>query len=153
MMAGMSSGFNDELNSFCQEYIAPLPLPENKKRYQVNNIDDMSDLSIRFFGVGTERSAKTLERSIGLSPMVKVEGKMRIKVPKHNFPQGAWKRSKTPCVSKGIVRGFHRAAIGEALFTDTFEVDDSCFRYGQAYVNYRSKYGDIIPLKSRTQVG
>ena len=51
IMAGVSSGFNEELNSFCQEYIAPLPFPENKKRYQVNNIDDMSDLSIRFFGV------------------------------------------------------------------------------------------------------
>ena len=152
-MAGITDGFSDELTSFCQEYIAPLPLPENKKRYQVHNIDDMSDLSIRFFGVGTERLAKTLERSIGLSPMVKVEGKMRNIVPKHNFPKGAWKRGKTPRVSKGIVRDLYRAGIGEALFTDTFEVDDSCFRYGQAYVDYRSKYGEIIPLRTRTQVG
>jgi hypothetical protein len=153
MLSGISAGFGDELISFCQEYIAPLPIPENKKRYQVDNIEDMSDLSIRFFGIGTERLAKTLERSIGLSLMVKVDGKMRNKVPTHNFPQGAWKRSKTPRVSKGIVRDLHRAAIGEVLFTDTFEVDDSCFRYGQAYVDYRSKYGEIIPLKSRSQVG
>ncbi len=42
--------------------------------------------------------------------------------------------------------------MGEVVFTDTFEVEDSSFRYGQAYVDYRSKYGEIIPLKSRKQV-
>ncbi len=47
----------------------------------------------------------------------------------------------------------HYASIGEAVFMDTFEVDDSSYRYGQAFVDYRSNYGDIIPLKSRSQVG
>jgi hypothetical protein len=153
VLASMSDGFGEELKTFCQEYITPLPLPQNRKVYQVNDIEDMSDLSIRFFGIGTERLSKTLERSIGLSPMIKDKGKMRHRVPPHNFPQGAWKRGKTPRVSKGIVHDLHRASIGEVVFTDTFEVEDSGFRYGQAYVEYRSKYGEIIPLKSRSQVG
>jgi hypothetical protein len=149
----MTDGFWEELSKFCDQYIAPLSIPAAKRSYQVDKIEDMSDLSIRFFGIGTERLERTLERSIGLSPMVKVDGKMRHKVPIHNFPQGSWKQGKTPRVSKGIVHGLHRAAIGEVVFTDTFEVEDSSFRYGQAYVDYRSKYGEIIPLKSRKQVG
>ncbi len=32
-------------------------------------------------------------------------------------------------------------------------MEDSSYRYGQAYVDYRSKYGEIIPLKSRKLVG
>ena len=153
MLTGMVDGFGDELAEFCNDYIAPLSIPAAKKTYQVNNIDDMSDLSIRFFGIGSERLERTLERSIGLTPMVKVKGKMRNKVPIHNFPQGMWKQGKTPRVAKGIVHGLHRAAIGEAVFTDTFEVEDSGYRYGQAYVDYRSKYGEVIPMKSRKQVG
>ena len=152
-LSGMTDGFGEELTKFCDQYIAPMSIPPAKKSYQISNIEDMGDLSIRFFGIGTERLERTIERSIGLSPMVRVKGKMRHKVPTHNFPQGSWKRGKTPRVSKGIVYGLHRAGIGEAVFTDTFEVEDSGFRYGQAFVDYRSKYGEIIPLKSRKQVG
>jgi hypothetical protein len=150
---GMVNGFGEELLNFCDNYIAPLSIPTARRTYQIDNIDDVSDLSIRFLGIGTERLERTLERSIGLSPMIKKDGKMRHKVPTHNFPQGAWKQGKTPRVAKGIVHGLHRAAIGEVVFTDTFEVDDTGFRYGQAYVDYRSKYGDVIPLRSRKQVG
>jgi hypothetical protein len=70
-------GFKDELRDFCSHYIAPISIPPARKSYQVDNIDDIADLSIRFLGVGTERLKKTVERSIGLSPMVKVDGKMR----------------------------------------------------------------------------
>ncbi len=152
-LTGMTDGFGDELSEFCNNYIAPLSIPTAKKTYQIDNINDMSDLSIRFFGIGSERLEQTLKRSIGLTPMVKVKGKMRNKVPVHNFPQGTWRRGKTPRVSKGIVHELHRAAIGEVVFTDTFEVEDSGFRYGQAYVDYRSKYGEIIPMRSRKKVG
>jgi hypothetical protein len=134
----MIDGFGEELSNFCEDYIAPLSIPTAKRTYQIDKIEDMSDLSIRFFGIGTERLERTLERSIWLSPMVKEDGKMRHKVPTHNFPQGAWKQGKTPRVSKGIVHGLHRAAIGEVVFTDTFKVDDSGFRYGQTYVQSRS---------------
>jgi hypothetical protein len=118
VLTGMADGFGDELAEFCNDYIAPLSIPAAKKTYQVNNIDDMSDLSIRFFGIGSERLERTLERSIGLTPMVKVKGKMRNKVPVNNFPSGRWRQGKTPRVSKGIVHGLHRAAIGEVVFTN-----------------------------------
>ncbi len=91
--------------------------------------------------------------TIGLTPMVKDGKKMRHRVPSHNFRQGRWKNGKVPRVSKGIIHGLHRASIGEVLFMDTFEVDDSSFRYAQVFVDYRSKFGEVIPMKSRTQVG
>ncbi len=39
------------------------------------------------------------------------------------------------------------------MFTDTFETGDHNFHYGQAFVDYRSRWGDVISLKSRKQVG
>jgi hypothetical protein len=74
-------------------------------------------------------------------------------VPPLNFPQGKWKTGKTPKVSKGKVRYLHRASIAEVCFTDTFEVRDITYRYGQVFVDYRSRYGDVIPLRSRKKVG
>ncbi len=56
-------------------------------------------------------------------------------------------------MSKHKVKFLHQAAIAEVCFTDTFEVDDKVHRYGQAFVCYRTRYGDIIPIKSRTKVG
>jgi len=32
-------------------------------------------------------------------------------------------------------------------------VDDPGYRYGQAFVCYRTRYGDVIPIRSRTKVG
>ncbi len=64
-----------------------------------------------------------------------------------------WAYGKTPRVSKDKVKFLHRASIAEVCFTDTFETDYSKFRYGQAVVDYRSRYGDIIPIKSRKKVG
>ncbi len=150
-------GFADELTDFCNTYVAPLSIPPSRRTYQTDQIDDLADLSIRFFGIGNERLKQTVERSIGLSPMIKQDGKLRhvkpIPVPSHSFPQGRWKTGKTPKVSKNIVHNLHQASIGEAVFMDTFEVDDSAFRYGQAFVDYRSNYGDVIPMRSRSQVG
>jgi hypothetical protein len=76
-----------------------------------------------------------------------------IPVPSHNFPQGRWKTGKTPKVDKGIIHNLQQASIGEAVYMDTFEVEDSSYRYAQVFVDYRSNYGDIIPLRSRSQVG
>ena len=148
-----SKGFGTELADFCESYIAPLSIPQARKSYAIDNIEDMSDLSVRFLGIGTERLEQTLNRSIGLSPMVKDGKRMRHRVPVHNFPQGIWKKGKTPKVSKGIIHDLHRASIGEVLFMDTFEVDDSAYGYAQAFIDYRSRYGEVIPIKSRTRVG
>ncbi len=154
-LSSVTKAFGEELTDFCEKYIAPLSIPKARKTYQINDVDDMADLSISFFGIGTDRLQKTLERSIGLSPMIKDGKKMRhrVPVPVHSFPQGRWKAGKTPRVSKGIIQDIHRASIGEVLFMDTFEVDDSGFRYAQVFVDYRSKFGEVIPMKSRTQVG
>ena len=114
-----SKGFGQELQDFCSTYVAPMSIPPSRKTYQIDNVNDLADLSVRFFGVGTERLKKTMERSIGLSPMVKVDGKMRhLKpVPVHNFPHGRWKTGKTPKVEKGIVSNLHQASIGGVVFT------------------------------------
>jgi hypothetical protein len=74
-------------------------------------------------------------------------------VPPHNFPQGKWKAGKTPRVKKGKVNNLHRASIAEVCFTDTFETDDSTYKYGQAVVEYRSRFGDIFPIRTRKKVG
>jgi hypothetical protein len=147
-----SKGFGQELQDVCSTYVAPMSIPPSRKIYQIDNVNDLADLSVRFFGVGTERLKKTMERSIGLSPMVKVDGKMRhLKpVPVHNFPHGRWKTGKTPKVEKGIVSNLHQASIGEVVFMDSFEVEDVKYRYGQAFVDYRSNYGDIIPMRTRS---
>jgi hypothetical protein len=156
-LAGKTKGFQEGLQDFCDEYIAPLAIPSARRTYQTDNVDDLADLSIRFLGIGSERLKRTIERSIGLSPMIKVDGKTRhrrpIPVPSLNFPPGRWKSGKTPKVDKGIIHNLHQAGIGEVLYMDTFEVDDFSYRYAQAFVDYRSNYGDIIPLRSRSQVG
>ena len=156
-LGGKMKGFDEGLKDFCNEYIAPLSISPARRTYQINNVSDLADLSIRFLGTGSERLKRTLERSIGLSPMVKTDGKMRhprpTPVPSHNFPQGRWKTCKTPKVDKGIIRNLHQASIGEVVYMDTFEVDDSSYRYAQAFVDYRSNYGDIIPMRSRSQIG
>jgi hypothetical protein len=74
-------------------------------------------------------------------------------VPPHNFPQGRWKSGKAPEVSKDRVKFLHKASIAEVCFTDTFETDDGKYRYGQAFVDYRSRFGDIQPLRSRKKIG
>jgi hypothetical protein len=156
-LAGRTEEFEEGLVDFCHRYVSPLSIPPARKSYQLNNVEDLADLSVRFLGVGSERLKQTLERSIGLSPMVKVDGKLRHKkptpVPAHNFPSGRWRAGKTPKVAKNIIHNLHQASIGEVVYMDTFEVDDATHRYAQAYVDYRSNYGDIIPLRSRSQVG
>jgi hypothetical protein len=52
-----------------------------------------------------------------------------------------------------VIFSLHRASIAEVVFTDTFEVNDSTYRYGQVFVDYRSRYGDAIPIRSRKKVG
>ncbi len=151
----VGKGFSDELKDFCSSYVAPISIPSGRRTYQTNNVGDLAELSVRFLGVGTERLKKTIERLIGLSPMVKVDGKLRHirPVPVHNFPQGSLEDWETPRVEKGIISNLHQASIGEVVYMDSFEVDDSRYKYGQAFVDYRSNYGDIIPIKSRSQAG
>jgi hypothetical protein len=106
---------------------------------------DMTELSIRFMGAGTDRITHTVGVSNGLE---KPPSKDLKRVPPKIFPQGQLKRSKTPVVSKGKVGNLHYAAIAEALYMDTFESGDRRFPYDQAFVDHASRWGDVIPLRS-----
>jgi hypothetical protein len=110
----------------------------------------MTDLSIRFMGAGTDRIIHTVGISNGLE---KPPSKLMKRVPPKIFPQGKLKRSKTPVVSKDKVGNLHTAHIVEVLYTDTFESGDLRFPYGQAFVDHASRWGDVIPLRSRRDVG
>jgi hypothetical protein len=56
-------------------------------------------------------------------------------------------------VAKGKVGNLHTAAIAEVLSTDTFHSGDVSFPYGRAFVDHTSRWGDIIPMRSRTEIG
>ncbi len=144
-----SADYDDHLKLFCSDFLAPPSLPDSKRQYDVDSHVDMSELSIRFLGCGTDRLKHTVGISNGLS---KPASKTSKRVPTLNFPQGRWKKGKTPRVSKGKVAHLHKAGIGECVFTDTFESKDSKYAYGQAYVDYVSRYGDVFPTRSRTAV-
>jgi hypothetical protein len=118
--------------------------------YDVGNSTDMTELSIRFMGAGTDRITHTVGVSNGLQ---KPPSKDLKRVPPKNFPQGKLERSKTPVVSKGKVGNLKFAAIAEVLSTDTFESGDRRFPYGQAFVDHASRWGEVIPLRSRKEVG
>ncbi len=147
-----TANYDNNLKEFCSTYFSPISHAMNvRKTYQVQSVTDMKDLSIRYMGIGNDRLTKTLLRSRGLTPGNK--DVRTTKIPPHNFPQGKWSEGKTPRVSKDKVKHLHRASIAEVCFTDTFEVDDANYRYGQAFVCYRTRYGDIIPIRSRKKVG
>jgi hypothetical protein len=149
----IQDNYEDNLKEFCDSYLVPPSQPESRRTYKPGEVGDMAELSLRFMGTGTDRLLQTLKRSRGLSPASKTKGDNVSVVPPLNFPQGKWKTGKTPKVSKGKVSYLHRASIAEVLFTDTFEVRDMTYRYGQAFVDYRSRFGDVIPLRSRKKVG
>jgi hypothetical protein len=110
----------------------------------------MTELSIRFMGAGTDRIMHTVGISNGLE---KPPSKSFNRVPPKLFPQGRLKRNKTPVVSKGKVGNLQAAKIAEVLYTDTFQSGDYRYPYGQAFVDHASRWGDIIPLRSRKEVG
>ncbi len=145
--------YNDDLNQSCESYLAPPSTTAARRTYKVTDVDDMSELSLRFMGLGTDRLSHTLDRSRGLTAASKKKGENVSVVPPHNFPQEKWKSGKTPKVTKNKVKFLHKASIAEVVFTDTFETDDTQYKYGQAYVDYRSRYGDVQPLKTRKKIG
>ncbi len=145
--------YNNELNAFWDSYFVAPSQPPAKRTYKTTDVEDMAELSLRFMGVGTDRLRQTLSRSRGLSPASRKKGENVSVVPPHNFPQGKWKAGKTPRVKKDKVENLHRASIAEMCFTDTFETDDNTYKYGQAVVNYSSRFGEISPIRTRKKVG
>ncbi len=137
--------FGTHLRDFCQQFLAPPSIPPARRSYDVDNPTHMSDLSVRFMGTSHDKLQRTVELNRGLGPTTG-------RVPTLNFPQGKFRQGKTPKVSKDKVHHLQRASICEVVFTDTFDTGDHRFRYGQAFVDYRSRWGDVIPMSSRTQV-
>jgi hypothetical protein len=74
-------------------------------------------------------------------------------VPTHVFPPGRWEESKTSRGRKRKLTNLHTASVGEVVFTDTFDSGDSKYKYGQIYYDYVSGWGDVFPIRSRTEVG
>jgi hypothetical protein len=146
----LTVNFHSELTSFSDQFLAPDGLPPARKQYDTSSPSDMSDLSIRFMGCGTDRILHTVEISNGLKDP---PSKKHARVPPLNFPQGNMKKFKTPRVDKQNVGFKHQAKIAEAVFTDTFETGDVQYPYAQVFVDRVSRYGDVIPLRSRTEVG
>jgi hypothetical protein len=140
-----SHDYDWNLESFCGNFLAPPSLPTTKAKYDGTNSSALTDLSIRFFGVGTKRLLQTIAISNGLASPA--PGTV---VPTHVFPPGRWKESKTPRVIKGKLTNLHTASPGEVVFTDTFKSGDKKYKYGQVYYDYVSGWGDIFPLRSRT---
>jgi hypothetical protein len=118
-------------------------IPPARRQFNVDRTADMTELSIRFMGAGTDRIKHTVGISNGLE---KPPSKAASRVPPKLFPQGKLKRSKTPVVSKGKVGHLYTATIAEVLYTDTFESGDTRFPYGQAFIDHASRWGDVIPL-------
>jgi hypothetical protein len=102
--------YEQNLNEFCNSYIAPPSQPSAKRTFRAGEESDMAQLPLRFMGLGTDRLIQTLKRSRGLTPASKKKGDKSSRVPPHNFPQGKWKTGKTPKVKKGKVEGLHRAS-------------------------------------------
>jgi hypothetical protein len=141
--------FDAELRTFCDGFLSPVSPPPARRTYDLSNPAHIADLSARFMGAGDERLRRTVELNRGLLPTTG-------RVPIHSFPQGKFTQGKTPRVSKGKVHHLHRASICEVVFMDTFETGDSKFRYGQAFVDYRSRWGgrrDPVTLSHTGRLG
>ncbi len=144
--------YDYQLESYCGNFLAPPSIPSSRRQYDSANQADMADLTTRFLGLGSDRLKRTIELSNGLATPA---SKFNTRVPdlKPFFPQGRWSEGKTPRVSKGKISSLFHASIGEVVYTDTFESGDSKYRYGQAYFDLASHWGDVFPLRSRNDVG
>ncbi len=135
-LQGIQHEYDDNLNEFCDSYLVPPSQPKARRTYRSGETSDMTELSLRFMGVGTDRLAETLKRSKGLTPPSKEKGDNKFEVPPLYFPQGKWKAGKTPRVVKGKVENLHQASVAEVCYTDTFETKDnkyaSCRRLPQS---------------------
>ena len=152
-LQGIQHEYDDNLNAFCDSYLVPPSQPKARRTYKSGEASDMTELSLRFMGIGTDRLVETLKRSRGLVPPSKDKGDNKSEVPPLHFPQGKWKAGKTPRVIKGKVENLYQASVAEVCYTDTFETKDNKYRYGQVVVDYRSRYGDVFPIRSRKKVG
>ena len=135
----MLAGFRERVAAMSDSvFIESTTRPKALRQYVASSITDMEELSTRFMGTSTDRLKQTIKVSHGLADRTG-------SVQPNRFPQGTLQRGKTPKVSKGIVHHLHEASVAECVYTDTFETDDVKYRYGQAFVCYKSRYGAVFP--------
>ena len=146
LIAPIEPSFREALSDFASSYVAPLAVPPSRRTFVASSAMDMTDLAARFMGTGHDRLQQTIELSLGLTVSPG-------RVPPLLFPQGRHKRGKTPVVAKSKVSFLHRASVAEVVFTDIFQTDDVGFKYGSAFVDYRSRYGAVYPITSKKLVG
>jgi hypothetical protein len=147
-----AADLGDNLNSFCEGFMAPPAVPVSRRQYDVCSKEDMIQLGIRFFGVGPDRLSHTVEIANGLA---KPPSKLAVRDPPiyKLFPQGRLKAGKTPMVSKGRVANLRHAMLAEVVYTDTFDSGDSRFRYCQVFYDLVSRWGWTFPMRSKTEIG
>ncbi len=85
ILGAPTTDFDSNLGSICEGYLAPPSIPAARRQYEVSSPIDMSELSIRFMGSGSDRLRHTVGISRGLASPV---GKILPRVPPLNFPQG-----------------------------------------------------------------
>ncbi len=151
-LVAQNCDYDYNLQSYCANFLAPPSIPLSRRQYDPAIAGDMAELTTRFLGLGADRLKRTIELSNGLATPA-TKSKIRVPDLKPFFPPGRWSEGKTPRVSKHKVGGLYHAGIGEVVFTDTFESGDSKYRYGQAYFDLASHWGDVFPLRSRNDVG
>ena len=150
LLGATSEDCHDQLGTFCDQYLAPPSIPPARRLYDIKSQEDMAQLSIRFLGASTDRLIRTVDISNGLKSPA---SKRAVRVPPLNFPQGRLKKGKSPKVSKGKVGNLKRAGIGEVVFSDTLESGDSRRKYGQVFYDYVSRYGFVVVMRSKTEIG
>jgi hypothetical protein len=77
--------FDDELRGFSDKFLAPAAIPPSRRQFDVSSPSDMTELSIRFMGAGTDRIVHTVGISNGLE---KNPSKAFNRVPPNFFPTG-----------------------------------------------------------------
>ena len=111
--------------------------PRVSRQYSWTVPESLADLSTRMMACSTERLKHTIKVSKGLSTRSGV-------VRANRFPQGTLKRGQVPAVKKRLVHHLHQAGVAEVVFTDTFASGGGDYQYGQAFVDYRSRYGCVV---------
>ena len=141
-------GFRDRISKAVDAVVLDsTSRPAARRNYSPSVPSSMADLSTRMMGTSYQRLKHTIAVSKGLN------GSIKGGVRPNRFPQGTLKRGQVPAVKKRLVHHLHKASVAEVVFTDTFMSDDKVFAYGQAFVCYRSRYGHVVCLKSRKEVG
>jgi hypothetical protein len=140
-------GFRQRIRDAAAEvFVDSTSRPEARRTYSHTVPESMADLSTRMMGTSYQRLKHTIDVSKGLS---KRKGTLKA----NRFPQGNLKRGQVPAVKKRLVHHLHQASVAEVVFTDTFQSDDAKYAYGQAFVCYRSRFGHVVCIKSRREVG